>query len=79
MGGADRIPAGPEGRGPFDQNDAFVLPDGRVYVPGDACTDDLYGVHFSFSGESCGGYRSSIPDRARRANLEDYKVRWKTS
>lgn len=46
MGGADPTPPGPEGRGPFDQNDAFVLPDGRVYVPGDACTDDLYGEQF---------------------------------
>lgn len=43
MGGADRIPDGPEGRGPFDARDSFVLPDGRVYTPGDACTDGIYG------------------------------------
>jgi len=44
MGGADATPPGPEGRGPFDEKDAFVLPDGRVYVPGDGCTDALYGM-----------------------------------
>jgi hypothetical protein len=26
--GGDKIPDGPAGRGPFDANDAFVLPDG---------------------------------------------------
>jgi hypothetical protein len=41
--GADRQAPGPQGRGPFDANDAFVLPDGRKYVPGDACSDDIYG------------------------------------
>ena len=44
MGGADPVPPGPEGRGPFDEKDSFVLPDGRVYVPGDGCTDALYGI-----------------------------------
>lgn len=43
MGGADRIPPGPKGRGPFTEEDKFKLPDGRVYVPGDAATDGLYG------------------------------------
>ena len=48
MGGADRIPDGPEGRGPFDAKDSFVLPDGRVYTPGDACTDGIYGETLRF-------------------------------
>ena len=41
--GGDKLPPGPEGRGPFDASDTFVLPDGRSYTPGDACTDDIYG------------------------------------
>jgi hypothetical protein len=41
--GADRQAPGPQGRGPFTPDDAFVLPDGRKYVPGDACSDDIYG------------------------------------
>lgn len=44
--GGDALPPGPEGRGPFDANDAFVLPDGRVYQPGDGPTDALYGESF---------------------------------
>ena len=40
--GGDALPPGPEGRGPFDANDSFVLPDGRVYQPGDGPTDALY-------------------------------------
>jgi hypothetical protein len=43
MGGADRIPPGPKGRGPFTEEDKFKLPDGRVYVPGDAASESLYG------------------------------------
>ncbi len=50
MGGADRIPPGPKGRGPFTEEDKFKLPDGRVYVPGDAASDSLYGL-FAFVGE----------------------------
>jgi hypothetical protein len=46
MGGADRIPPGPKGRGPFSEEDKFKLPDGRVYVPGDAATDSIYGRLF---------------------------------
>jgi hypothetical protein len=44
MGGADRIPPGPKGRGPFSEEDKFKLPDGRVYVPGDPASDVLYGA-----------------------------------
>ncbi|EKX45022.1 hypothetical protein GUITHDRAFT_152827 [Guillardia theta CCMP2712] len=44
MAGADRMPPGPKGRGPFGPEDTFVLPDGRSYTPGDACTDDIYGA-----------------------------------
>eukprot|EP00291_Cryptomonas_curvata_P026527 CAMPEP_0172158962 /NCGR_PEP_ID=MMETSP1050-20130122/4682_1 /TAXON_ID=233186 /ORGANISM="Cryptomonas curvata, Strain CCAP979/52" /LENGTH=82 /DNA_ID=CAMNT_0012828449 /DNA_START=157 /DNA_END=405 /DNA_ORIENTATION=- len=47
MGGADRIPPGPKGRGPFTEEDKFKLPDGRVYVPGDAASDTLYGAALS--------------------------------
>ena len=43
MGGADRIPPGPKGRGPFTPEDKFKLPDGRVYIPGDPASDVLYG------------------------------------
>ncbi len=43
MGGADRIPPGPKGRGPFTEEDKFKLPDGRVYVPGDPASEGLYG------------------------------------
>ena len=56
--GGDKLPPGPEGRGPFDASDTFVLPDGRSYTPGDACTDDIYGCHPAFShpalAEKCG-------------------------
>ena len=56
--GGDKLPPGPEGRGPFDASDTFVLPDGRSYTPGDACTDDIYGCHPDFShpalAEKCG-------------------------
>ncbi|KAJ1476261.1 hypothetical protein T484DRAFT_1966203 [Baffinella frigidus] len=42
--GGDSLPAGPKGRGPFGPEDAFVLPDGRTYQPGDGPTDSLYGA-----------------------------------
>ena len=61
MGGADRVPPGPAGRGPFDKSDSFVLPDGRLYQPGDACSDDIYGIdtylylYVSNISSACGG------------------------
>ena len=67
--GADRQAPGPQGRGPFTPDDAFVLPDGRKYVPGDACSDDIYGERWQLCCMSEQG-----PSRTRGAILRRHEI-----